>query len=92
MSATFGRVTSPQFSKIVKKLEFTGQASSQIAEKAESESDTRNGTQFFEIQTAVQSVRSDLSAPQFQGLVSASRSGHFLVLVPIYLSKRTFRI
>lgn len=89
---TFGRVTSPQDFRVVKKQSVTTQVTSQLAEKSESETDTKHHTPLFLIQTVIQSFRVDLTAPQYLGLVSATRFGNFLNLIPIYLVERTIRI
>ena len=63
-----------------------------LAEKAESESDTKTHSPLFVIQTIEQDFSFDLRLPCRPGPLYATRFGAFVSAVPRYLAERTLRI
>ena len=88
----FGRVIPAQAARVLKKDSATPQLTAQLAEKVESESDTKHFTPLFIVQTVIQLFRFDFSAPAFSGLVYATRYNSYRSIIPIYLVERAIRI
>ena len=81
-----------QAARVLKKESTTAQFSVQLAEKVESESDSKHSTPLFVIQTVIQLFRFDFAAPGYTGLVYATRFGGYRNIGPIYLVERAIRI
>jgi hypothetical protein len=88
----FGSVIPAQAARVLKKESTATQFSIQLAEKVESESDSKHFAPSFVIQTVIQLFRFDFAAPGYSGLVYATRFGGFPKIVPIYLVERAIRI
>ncbi|HTF22061.1 MAG TPA: hypothetical protein VK658_28465 [Chryseolinea sp.] len=88
----FGRVIPAQAARVIKKEATSTQLTTQLAEKVESESDTKHSTPLFVIQTVIQLFRFDFAAPGYSGLVYATRFGGHRNIIPLYLIERTIRI
>jgi len=88
----FGDFMPPRAARVLRKESTTAQFTVQLAEKVESESDTKHFTPSFVIQTVIHLFRFDFAAPGFTGLVYATRFGGYRNIVPIYLVERAIRI
>jgi hypothetical protein len=88
----FGRVIPAQAARVLKKDAATPQLTAQLAEKVESESDSKHATPLFILQTVIELFRFDFSAPEFSGLVYATKVSSYRNIIPIYLVERAIRI
>lgn len=92
----FGRVIVAQSNRVVSKESTTTQVTTQLAEKAESETKTESEnkyhTPFFVIQSVIQIFGFDIAAPGCSGLVYEGRLGRFRNLIPLFLIQRTIQI
>jgi len=92
VATALGKAGSPQDLSISKKDVFSTLVTAQLAEKSESETDTKAYTPLFVIQTVVQLCHFDSRTPGRPGPLYATRFGGFLNAVPLYLVARTIRI
>jgi hypothetical protein len=88
----FGCVMPAQAARVLKKESPTRQFTVQLAEKVESESDSKQFTPSFVIQTVIQQFRFNFSAPRYSGFFYGTKFGGFRNIVPIYLAERAIRI
>jgi hypothetical protein len=88
----FGNVMPAQAARVLKKESTTTQFTVQLAEKVESESDSKQFAPSFVIQTVIHHFRFDFAAPGFSGFVYATKFGGFRNIIPIYIVERAIRI
>lgn len=88
----FGAVGAPQDHLILKKETQAGQFTTQLAEKAESETDSKHQTPLFVIQTAVHVFWFGQMSIAGSGHISNTHLSESRSLIPLYLARRTLRI